>query len=215
MAKSGAKLVAKSNAAQLGAVLSIAPLPTSHTTRVGYARVSTFDQSLVMQEDALKSVGCTKIFTDQASGAAYDRPGLADLLKFLREGDTLVVWKLDRLGRSLPHLIETVQELRDRGIAIRSIKENIDSATATGRMFLNMIAVLAEFERELISERTQAGLAAARARGRLGGRKPVLTKAQVNQAITLINDGHKFMEVCATLGCSPRTLRRRVAEANG
>ena len=181
--------------------------------RVGYARVSTLDQSLNLQEDALRQAGCGKIFTDTASGVRTDRPGLDDLLNYLRPGDTLVVWKLDRLGRSLPHLVELVGQLSKRGVALRSVKEKIDTESAAGRMFLNIMASLAQFERELIQERTKAGLAAARARGRLGGRKPILSESKLSQARTLLAANTPFIEVCRTLQCSPRTLRRRLATA--
>jgi len=182
--------------------------------RIGYARVSTLDQSLSLQEDALRAAGCGKIFTDVASGARTDRPGLEDLLNYVRPGDMLVVWKLDRLGRSLPHLIETVNDLNKRGVGLRSLKEKIETESAAGRMFFNIMAVLAQFERELIQERTKAGLASARARGRMGGRKPILTDSKLAQAKTLLNGGTKFIEVCRTLQCSPRTLRRRLTEAS-
>lgn len=185
--------------------------PPQTTGLVGYARVSTLEQNLAPQEDALKRVGCLKIFTDIASGAQSERPGLDDLLCFLREGDTLVVWKLDRLGRSLPHLIALVEELRRRKVSVRSLKEHIDTETPAGRMFLNIVAVLAEFERELIVERTHAGLAAARSRGRRGGRPPLLNAAKIQQARLLLAGDTPFKEVCNTIGCSPRTLRRTLA----
>jgi DNA invertase Pin-like site-specific DNA recombinase len=153
-----------------------------------------------------------KIFTDVASGKREDRPGLEELLHFLREGDTLIVWKLDRLGRSLQHLIEIVTELDKQGVKFRSLSEHINTESAAGRMFFQMVGMFAEYEREVIRERTNAGLAVARARGRRGGRKPVLNKSQIAQAKTLLGAGTEFMDVCRTLQCSPRTLRRRLAE---
>jgi DNA invertase Pin-like site-specific DNA recombinase len=188
--------------------------PPQTTGLVGYARVSTLEQSLALQETALKKAGCLKIFTDVASGKRADRPGLEDVMKFLREGDTLVVWKLDRLGRSVQHLIEILDVLHGRGIGFRSLQENIHTESAAGRMFFQLIAVFAEFERELIRERTRAGLAIARAQGKLGGRPPVLNDKKVAQARALLqaNPPTPFKDVCRTLNCSPRTLRRRLAE---
>ena len=141
---------------------------------VGYARVSTLDQDPALQLDALAAAGCTKVFEERASGARADRPGLRQALDYVREGDVLVVWKLDRLGRSLVHLIETVTTLEQRGVGFRSITEAIDSTTPGGRLVFHLFGALGQFERDLIRERTRAGLAAAAARGRKGGRKPVI-----------------------------------------
>src|SRR5207245_9063504 len=132
---------------------------------VGYARVSTQDQTLDLQNDALEKIGCSKIFTDTASGAKAERPGLTDALAYVREGDTLVVWRLDRLGRSLKHLIETITSLNNRRVGFKSIMENIDTTTSGGKLIFHMFGALAEFERDIIRERTNAGLQAARARG--------------------------------------------------
>jgi predicted site-specific integrase-resolvase len=143
---------------------------------IGYARVSTVDQNLALQRDALTEAGCAKIFTEQMSGAVTDRPALHDALQFARSGDTLIVWKLDRLARSMKQLIETVESLRLRGIGFRSLTEALDTTTAQGRLVYHMFGALAEFERSLIRERTQAGLAAARRAGRTGGRPPKLTE---------------------------------------
>ena len=151
--------------------------------KVGYARISTSEQSLAIQEDALKNIGCKKIFADTISGAKTQRPGLADALDYIREGDTLVVWKLDRLGRSTQHLIETVKLLGDRGIGFQSLQENIDTTTGTGRLVFHIFSALAEFERDLIRERTNAGLKAAKARGRVGGRPPRLKPSQVAEMV--------------------------------
>src|SRR4249919_976304 len=137
---------------------------------LGYARVSTHDQTLALQQDALTQAGCDRIFTDTASGAKAERQGLEEALSHVRRGDTLVVWKLDRLGRSLPHLIETITGLQERGIGFKSLTEQIDTTTSGGKLIFHVFGALAEFEREVIRERTQAGLTAARARGRTGGR---------------------------------------------
>lgn len=146
---------------------------------IGYARVSTEDQHLYMQEDALKSAGCTEIFRDIASGVKTARPGLEQALAYLREGDTLVVWKLDRLGRSLSHLIQTIKELNEKGIGFKSIQESIDTTTSGDKLIFHMFSALAEFERDLIVECTRAGLKAARARGRMGGRPAMLDKKKI------------------------------------
>src|SRR5512147_2967937 len=145
---------------------------------IGYARVSTTDQTLDLQKDALQKAGCGRIFTDTASGAKAERIGLEEALNYVRPGDTLVVWRLDRLGRSLPHLIETITGLNNRGIGFKSITESIDTTTSGGKLIFHIFGALAEFERDLIKERTQAGLTAARARGRLGGRPKALTPAR-------------------------------------
>lgn len=155
-------------------------------TLIGYARVSTADQSLDMQVKALKKAGCDQVFTDVASGAKADRPGLQKALDYLRAGDTLMVWKIDRLGRTLPHLVQTVDELRERGVAFRSITDNIDTSTSNGKLLFNVIALLAEFERDLIKERTKAGLANAKSRGRRGGRKVTVTPEKLAKARKLI-----------------------------
>jgi len=150
----------------------------------GYARISTFDQSLDLQKDALEKAGCEKLFVDQASGAKTDRPGLSELFTKLRRGDTLVVWKLDRLGRSMQHLIETVNKLEKMGVAFKSLMESIDTTTINGKLVFHIFGALAEFERGLISERTRAGLEAARARGRKGGRKKGLSEEARLIAVT-------------------------------
>jgi len=147
--------------------------------KIGYARVSTLDQNLELQTDALEKAGCEKIFTDRASGAKDDRQGLSDAIEFCRQGDSLVVWKLDRLGRSLKHLIETINELHSKKVGFVSVQESIDTTTSGGKLIFHVFGALAEFERELIRERTNAGLTSARARGRLGGRPKVLTTRQI------------------------------------
>jgi hypothetical protein len=149
---------------------------------IGYARVSTIDQNLALQRDALNEAGCGKIFTEQLSGAVTDRPALRDALEFARSGDTLIVWKLDRLARSMKQLIETIEKLRLKNIGFRSLTEALDTTTAQGRLVFHMFGALAEFERSLIRERTQAGLAAARRIGRTGGRPPKLTDDDIEAA---------------------------------
>src|SRR5437763_7076389 len=181
---------------------------------VGYARVSTTDQTLDLQQDALEKIGCTKIFTDTASGAKAERPGLTEALAYVREGDTLVVWRLDRLGRSLKHLIETITDLNNRRIGFKSIQENIDTSTSGGKLIFHMFGALAEFERDIIRERTKAGLAAARARGRLGGRpkaKTLNTPKKVAMAQSLYdNKDNTIDEICKTLNISRATLYRYI-----
>src|SRR5215217_4598607 len=147
--------------------------------RIGHARVSTQDQTLDLQKDALEKAECERIFTDTVTGTKARRPGLEEALSHLREGDTLVVWRLDRLGRSLRHLIDTVTDLQERGIGFKSLTENIDTTTSSGKLVFHIFGALAEFEREIIRERTLAGLQAARAKGRQGGPKYKLTKRQV------------------------------------
>lgn len=156
---------------------------------VGYARVSTLDQDPALQLDALAAAGCTKVFEDRASGVRTDRAGLLAALDYVRDGDVLVTWKLDRLGRSLPHLIETVAALEKRGVGFRSITEAIDTTTPGGRLVFHLFGALGQFERDLIQERTRAGLAAAAARGRTGGRKPVMTEDKLKRAQTLVAKG--------------------------
>lgn len=151
--------------------------------KVGYARISTSEQNLHLQEDALKSEGCDQIYKDIASGVKTERPGLEEALAYLRAGDVLVVWKLDRLGRSVQHLIQTIKTLSARNIGFKSLQENIDTTTSGGKLIFHIFSALAEFERDLIQERTRAGLKAARARGRLGGRPPLLQPDQVKKML--------------------------------
>jgi DNA invertase Pin-like site-specific DNA recombinase len=175
---------------------------------IGYARVSTHEQTLNLQKDALQKAGCDKIFTDTASGAKAERIGLEDALNYVRKGDTLVVWRLDRLGRSLPHLITTMMDLEEQGIGFKSLTENIDTTTSGGKLIFHIFGALAEFERNLIRERTTAGLVAARARGRKGGRPKFLTARQVGIAQDLYEKRHPIAEICRTLKISKATLYR-------
>ncbi len=178
---------------------------------IGYARVSTQDQTLNLQKDALVKAGCAKIFTDTASGAKTERKGLEDAVTYVREGDTLVVWRLDRLGRSLKHLIETVAILDSRKIGFKSLTENIDTTTSGGKLVFHIFGALAEFERNLIRERTQAGLLAARARGRKGGRPKSLTGKKVAMAQELYNNKqNSIAEICKSLNISRATLYRYI-----
>jgi DNA invertase Pin-like site-specific DNA recombinase len=181
---------------------------------IGYARVSTVDQNLALQRDALTEAGCQKIFTEQMSGAVTDRPALHDALEFARSGDTLIVWKLDRLARSMKQLIETIENLRLRGIGFRSLTEALDTTTAQGRLVFHMFGALAEFERSLIRERTQAGLAAARRAGRTGGRPPKLTDDDIEAAKALLaNPDIGVTQIARRLGVSPATLYRYIPAA--
>jgi DNA invertase Pin-like site-specific DNA recombinase len=175
---------------------------------------STVDQNLALQRDALTEAGCAKIFTEQMSGAVTDRPALHDALEFARSGDTLIVWKLDRLARSMKQLIETVETLRVRGIGFRSLTEALDTTTVQGRLVFHMFGALAEFERSLIRERPQAGLAAARRVGRTGGRPPNLTDDDIETAKAMLaNPDIGVTQIAHRLGVSPATLYRYIPAA--
>lgn len=175
---------------------------------IGYARVSTQDQNLDLQTEALAKAGCKKIFDDKISGSHAERPGLAKVQEALREGDTLVVWKLDRLGRSVKHLVDLVGELHQRGVQFKSLTDAIDTGTASGRFFFHVMASLAEMERELTIERTQAGLKVARQLGRTGGRKRQMTESKIKSARKLLASGVPPRDVAANLGVSVPTLYR-------
>lgn len=178
---------------------------------VGYARVSTQDQDPALQIDALKAAGCEKVFTEKASGAQRERPQLQAALDYMREGDTLVIWKLDRLARSLKQLIETVEGLAARGIGLRSLTEAIDTTTSGGKLIFHLFGALAEFERGVIRERTRAGLDAARARGRTGGRPPALSSDDLAAARAMLRDPDITVEqVARRLGVVPSTLYRHI-----
>src|SRR3712207_4001263 len=166
---------------------------------IGYARISTYDQTLSLQKDALEKAGCEKIFTDAVSGTKAERKGLTEALSHLRAQDTLVVWRLDRLGRSLRHLIDTITALNRRGIGFKSLTENIDTTTSGGKLVFHIFGALAEFEREIISERTRAGLTSARSRGRKGGRPKALTDRQLQILRQLSRDETTpISEICKT-----------------
>jgi DNA invertase Pin-like site-specific DNA recombinase len=178
---------------------------------VGYARVSTTDQTLDLQQDALTKAGCTRIFTDTASGAKTEREGLQEAISYVRAGDTLVVWKLDRLGRSLKDLITRITELNDRKVGFKSLTENIDTTTSGGKLIFHIFGALAEFERDIIRERTNAGLEAARTRGKKGGRPRALAPPQIQFAQKLYADKNTSVaEICKMLGISRHTLQRYV-----
>ena len=181
---------------------------------IGYARASTPDQKLSLQHDALERAGCDRVFDDQASGTRTDRPGLAEALAYLRAGDTLVVWKLDRLGRSMSHLIEKIGELATRGIGFRSLTENIDTTTPGGMLVFNIFGSLAQFERDLIRERTQAGLRAARERGSKGGRRPVVTPDKLRKARAHIAAGLTVREAAARLKIGKTALYKALEQTD-
>jgi len=175
---------------------------------VGYARVSTQAQNLELQREALSQAGCQKIFEDQVSGTRAERPSLAKALDMLREGDTLVVWKLDRLGRSVKNLVDLVGQLHQQGVQFKSLTDAIDTGTPSGRFFFHIMASLAEMERELTVERTRAGLEVARQRGRKGGRKRQMTDSKIESAKKLLANGVPPRDVAKNLGVSVPTLYR-------
>ena len=180
---------------------------------VGYARVSTLVQDFGMQTDALTEAGCERLYTDVASGAKAARPGLAEALDYVRSGDTLVVWRLDRLGRSLSHLIDVVRNLHERDVGFWALQEQVDTTTASGKLVFHVFGALAEFERELIRERTAAGLKAAGTRGRVGGRKRRMSAEQVRQALVLLRSPDcNVAQVSRTFGVHRATLYRNVRE---
>ncbi len=178
--------------------------------KIGYARVSTTEQDPALQHDALTRDGCYTVYTDVASGSQADRPQLAAALTDLGPGDVLVVWKLDRLGRSLRDLIDTVTALEQRGVGFRSVQESIDTTTPGGRLVFHVFAALAEFEQDLIRERTLAGLEAAKSRGRRGGRPSSMTSAKLRQAQRMHADNRAISEIAAVLGVSRATVYRHL-----
>jgi DNA invertase Pin-like site-specific DNA recombinase len=179
---------------------------------IGYARISTQDQNLNLQQDALEKSGCDRVFTDTISGSKSERMGLREAIDFMREGDSLVVWRLDRLGRSLKHLIQTVETLQSKGIGFRSLQENIDTTSGGGKLIFHIFCSLSEFERDVIRERTQAGLKAARARGRQGGRPPILDTKKVELVRAMYADLNKSpKDICDAFKISRTTLYRYVA----
>lgn len=180
----------------------------------GYARVSTTQQDEALQSDALEAAGVDRVYVDHASGATDSRPGLDEMLRQLRPGDTVVIWRLDRLGRSLRHLIDLVAELDQRGVGLRSLTESIDTSTPGGKLVFHVFGALAEFERDLIRERTQAGLAAARARGRVGGRPTVWTPEKLRVAQTMhAQGGHDVASIARVLGVSRASVYRALASS--
>lgn len=180
---------------------------------VGYARVSTLEQDTALQLDSLDSVGCERVYQESCSGASKDRPELARCLEVLRAGDTLVVWRLDRLGRSLKELVSIISDLEENGIHFRSINEAIDTSSAGGKLVFHIFAALSEFERSLIQERTKAGLAAARARGRKGGRPQKMSKSDVKKAKAMLSDPNiTKTETAKHFGVTRATLNKALAE---
>jgi DNA invertase Pin-like site-specific DNA recombinase len=183
---------------------------------IGYARISTHEQNLDLQKDALRDAGCKEILIDQVSGTTANRPGLTRTLEMLRQGDLLVVWRLDRLGRSLKHLIELAGSLEAKGIGVRSLQENIDTTSSGGKLIFHIFGALAEFERNLIRERTKAGLAAARARGRKGGRPQALDSKKKEVLFQLYGERKQSInEICNILGISKPTLYNYLRKREG
>ena len=176
---------------------------------VGYARVSTMDQNPAMQEKALRDAGCERIYMETAGGASSDRPELRKVLDYLRPGDCLVVWKLDRLGRSLMDLIKIASDMKERGILLKSLTEQIDTTTPAGLMFFHLIGAFAQMERDLIRERTQAGILRAKALGRLNGRPRKLAGAKLEAAETMLKAGKTYQQVAEALGVTKTTVYRR------
>ena len=183
-----------------------------HEYKIGYARVSTDDQNLDLQRDALRAAGCVKIYEDTASGAKAARPGLTEALEHARQGDTLVVWRLDRLGRNMRDLITLSEQLATQGVQLESLHEHIDTTTATGKMYFQMLAVFAEFERNQTRERTNAGLKSARARGRTGGRPAVSPETIADIRRLMADPNNTPSWVCKTLKISRSTLYRYAKE---
>ena len=180
---------------------------------IGYARVSTTEQNPALQHDALQAVGAVRIFTDYASGTSTARPQLQACLEYLQPGNVLAVWRIDRLGRSVPHLVDTVTALAERGVQFRSLTESIDTTTAGGELVFHIFAALAQMERRLLSERTHAGLDAARARGRVGGRPTVMTPERIETARKLREDDVPVTQIARTFGVGRATVTRALAAA--
>lgn len=180
---------------------------------IGYVRVSTNDQNTDLQRNALECADCELIFEDRISGKSGDRPGLNKALRTLKSGDTLVVWKLDRLGRSMRHLVMLIEDLRERGVSFRSLTDSIDTSTPMGRFFFHVMGALAEMERELIVERTRAGLTAARQKGRVGGRRRIMTTDVTERARRMLAQGATLFQVSLVLDVSIKTLYRYIPAA--
>ena len=181
---------------------------------IGYARVSTADQNLKLQHQALTDAGCDRIIDDTMTGTAKHRPGLDQVLNMVRDGDTLLVWKLDRLGRSVKHLVDLVTQLETQGVGFKSLTDQIDTTTPSGRFFFHVMASLAQMERELIAERTSAGLLEAKRRGRVGGRPRKMTESKIAAARKLLTDGVPAHDVATDLGVSVPTLYRWIPAAS-
>jgi DNA invertase Pin-like site-specific DNA recombinase len=192
-------------------IMSILTIEESSTMLIGYARVSTDDQNLDLQQDALQKAGCERIYEDRLTGAKADRPGLKRTLEDARNGDTIVVWRLDRLSRSLKDLIEIVALLETKGTGLKSLQESIDTTVSSGKLVFHIFGALAEFERNLIRERTQAGLAAARARGRKGGRPKSLNQDKQALAVKLYEEKkHSIEQICKMMSISKPTLYKYI-----
>ena len=184
--------------------------------KIGYARVSTIEQSLSLQYDALRQAGCEKIFDDVISAVDQERAGLNQAFEYLREGDILIIWKLDRLGRSLKHLVELINQLNQMKVELCSLQENIDTTSVSGRLIFHVFAAIAEFERDLIRQRANAGLKASRAMGRLGGRPSAITPEKLAIAKSMLGKGEmNFQEIYQSLGVSRATLYRHLALDKG
>lgn len=182
---------------------------------IGYARVSTAEQDTALQTDAFRKAGCERVFEDTISGVTAERPGLTAALEYLRDGDVLIVWRLDRLGRSLPHLIDVIGALEARGVGFRSLTEAIDTTTPGGRLIFHVFGALGQFERDLIRERTKAGLVAAAARGRKGGRKPVITEDKLQRARGYIANGLNVREAATRIKVGKTALYAALQECSG
>lgn len=212
ISESRAEPVSKHGVAEHSVMTGNATAPVHVGALIGYARVSTSDQDPALQLDALATAGCARVFVEEASGAKADRPELARAVDYARPGDVLTVWRLDRLGRSLPHLVETVGTLEARGVGFKSLTEAIDTTSPTGRLLFHLMAAIGQFERDLIRERTHAGLAAARARGRIGGRPRAMSSQQSNVARQLHAAGElSVTEIAKMLDVSRATIYRSLA----
>jgi len=208
------KLSKINNVSVINFISSLFTFYKNRTMLIGYARVSTHEQSLDLQKDALTQAGCEQTYEDKVSGVVAARPGLEQVKQILRKGDTLVVWRLDRLGRSLRDLMEWMNYLEKKQVGLRSLQESIDTTTTTGKLVFHIFGALAEFERNLIRERTQAGLAAARARGRLGGRPKSLDENKRKVVVDLYNKKELMVkEICEMMEISKPTLYSYIRES--
>jgi DNA invertase Pin-like site-specific DNA recombinase len=190
----------------------MAKLETTKGQLIGYARCSTAEQSLDLQSDALKAAGCTKMFSEKASGKNADRPELENALEYMREGDTLVIYKFDRLSRSTKDMLNIAEKLKERGINLKSLSDDIDTSSPYGQFFFTICAAFGQLEREMIASRTKAGLSAAKARGRVGGRKELVTKDKAVTAKKMLDEGMNGAEVARVVGLSKATMYRGIAK---